>query len=296
MTSLRRAFLAGTTTAAILLGPAVPSGSTRHAKLPAGLPVQAAAFSWPLDPPTAILRGFTPPPEPWLPGHRGIDLTARPGQPVRAAGAGTVTFAGPIAGRGVVVVLLAGPVAGHRQLRVTYEPVRSRVHRGDSVRTGDLVGWLEDATRHCGPLGTCLHWGLRRGETYLDPLLLVRPRRIRLLPLDRALASIPARWPPLWTFAQAPGSSQPGPGPADQATAPAAPDPAVGPVASDHAKTLTAPKQSLTPDAYKPPVLWPMAVVTAVSRAAAALARAELAALAGQAVARIRGSPSASRS
>ena len=28
----------------------------------------------------------------------------------------------------------------------------------------------------------CLHWGLRRGEVYLDPLSLLRPPRVRLLP------------------------------------------------------------------------------------------------------------------
>jgi hypothetical protein len=55
-----------------------------------------------------------------------------------------------------------------------------------------VVGRL-DGVHHCGALGSCLHWGLRRGDTYLDPLLLVRPRRIRLLPLDREFASDP--WP-----------------------------------------------------------------------------------------------------
>ncbi|MBP2477070.1 hypothetical protein JOF53_005942 [Crossiella equi] len=30
--------------------------------------------------------------------------------------------------------------------------------------------------------GTCLHWGLRRGEDYLDPLSLFAPPRVRLLP------------------------------------------------------------------------------------------------------------------
>ena len=36
---------------------------------------------------------------------------------------------------------------------------------------------------HAGcPATACLHWGLLRGETYLDPLLLLRPPRLRLLP------------------------------------------------------------------------------------------------------------------
>ena len=200
MTSMRRAFLAGTTIAAILLSPVMPGGSPRHVEPPTGQPVQTAAFRWPLDPPVAIVRGFAPPPEPWLPGHRGVDLAARPGQTVRAAGSGVVTFAGPIAGRGVLVIRLTatptGPAADGPAdtagLRITYEPVHPRVHRGDRVRAGQVVGQME-GSHHCGVLGSCLHWGLRRGDAYLDPLLLVRPPRIRLLPLDRDPS--PGSWP-----------------------------------------------------------------------------------------------------
>ena len=35
---------------------------------------------------------------------------------------------------------------------------------------------------HCAP-ATCLHWGVLRGETYLDPLVLVGAVRVMLLPL-----------------------------------------------------------------------------------------------------------------
>ena len=45
-----------------------------------------------------VVRRFSPPPHPWLPGHRGVDLAGRPGAVVRAAGAGTVVFAGTVAG------------------------------------------------------------------------------------------------------------------------------------------------------------------------------------------------------
>ena len=47
---------------------------------------------------------------------------------------------------------------------------------------GDLLGRLEPGHPGC-PVAACLHWGLRRGAVYLDPLLLVRPVRVRLLPL-----------------------------------------------------------------------------------------------------------------
>src|SRR5690606_40194397 len=41
-----------------------------------------------------LVRGFEAPRERWGAGHRGVDLAAATGQPVRAPGPGTVTFAG----------------------------------------------------------------------------------------------------------------------------------------------------------------------------------------------------------
>jgi hypothetical protein len=134
-----------------------------------------AAWTWPLKGTPVLVRPFLAPPEPWLAGHRGVDLAATPGSPVLAAGAGTVTFAGRVAGRGVVVVR-------HGALRTTYEPVRALVAVGAAVRAGSRLGTLSVDEGHCPPRA-CLHWGLRRGETYLDPLLLVRRPALRLLPL-----------------------------------------------------------------------------------------------------------------
>ena len=45
-----------------------------------------------------VVRGFVEPANPYAPGHRGADLAAAPGAPVRAAGSGTVSFAGDVAG------------------------------------------------------------------------------------------------------------------------------------------------------------------------------------------------------
>ncbi|MGY1455074.1 murein hydrolase activator EnvC family protein [Streptomyces sp. SS8] len=129
--------------------------------------------------PGAVGRGWEPPPERWSAGHRGVDLAARPGEPVRAVAAGRVSFAGEVAGRGVVSVELTG--TGSPPLRTTYEPVGARVREGDRVAAGDVVGVLEADGFHC-PAG-CLHWGLRRGDTYLDPLSLLDRGPSRLLPV-----------------------------------------------------------------------------------------------------------------
>ena len=121
-----------------------------------------------------MLRGFDPPDQPWLPGHRGVDLQADAFSLVTAAGAGVVVFAGPLAGRGVVSVDHPGG------LRTTYEPVDPLVTVGEPVALGTVLGLLEVLTTHC--LESCLHWGLRDGDTYLDPLSLVQHPPPVLLP------------------------------------------------------------------------------------------------------------------
>ncbi|WP_442913267.1 peptidoglycan DD-metalloendopeptidase family protein [Kribbella sp. CA-293567] len=142
---------------------------------------------WPLEPRPEIVRGFEAPAKPWLPGHRGLDLRGSPGQQVRSATPGTVTFAAPIAGRGVIVIT-NGP------LRTTYEPVNPTVRPGTTVSPGTPLGTLSAAHSHCAP-ATCLHWGLLQATTYLNPLSLLPQRPIRLLPLIPPTTLPPAFWP-----------------------------------------------------------------------------------------------------
>ncbi|MFC7589005.1 M23 family metallopeptidase [Nonomuraea antimicrobica] len=131
-------------------------------------------WRWPLDGHPRILRRFTPPPEPWLAGHRGIDLAAPVATRVLAAGPGTIRFAGPVAGRGVVAI-------DHPDgLRTTYLPVKPSVRRGQPITLGAELGVIEAAKPHCEE--SCLHWGLRRDTTYLNPLLLLGHAPVRLLP------------------------------------------------------------------------------------------------------------------
>ncbi|WP_231916969.1 M23 family metallopeptidase [Nocardioides scoriae] len=140
-------------------------------------PAPARDGSWPLRPRPVVVEGFDPPDLRWGAGHRGVDLAGRAGAPVRSALPGTVAFAAPLAGRGVVVV-------DHGGVRTTYQPVTASVRVGDRVAEGQVVGTLGLAGSHCFPQA-CLHWGLRRGEAYLDPLVLVGGGPVRLLPLAR---------------------------------------------------------------------------------------------------------------
>lgn len=109
-----------------------------------------------------VLRLFDPPEVRWGSGHRGIDLGATPGAAVVAPADGVVTVAGTVVDRGVVTIRHPDG------LRSSLEPVAPSVRSGDVVAAGDPVGALTDRPAHPG-----LHWGVRAGETYLDPLALL---------------------------------------------------------------------------------------------------------------------------
>lgn len=151
--------------------------------VPAGaLAAPAAAdegpWGWPLAGPHEVGRPFAPPASAYGAGHRGADLPSVEDAAVRAAAAGRITYAGLLAGRGVVVVT-------HGSLRTTYEPVVAAVRLGQQVALGQVLGRLSVGHAGC-PVAACLHWGLRRGEQYLDPVRLVERGPVRLLPLDGA--------------------------------------------------------------------------------------------------------------
>ncbi|MEU1585236.1 M23 family metallopeptidase [Micromonospora sp. NPDC005710] len=166
--------------------PPTPTMPVAALTVPVAGPVPAARFRWPVDGPPRPVRRFDPPPQPWLPGHRGVDLAAPAGTVVRSAGPGTVLFAGPVAGRPVVTV-------GHADgLRTTHEPVQPAVRAGQPVAAGAPLGELLPGHPGC-PSEACLHWGLRRGEDYLDPLALLGLGPVRLLPVDRVSLSAPGR-------------------------------------------------------------------------------------------------------
>lgn len=175
--SMHRSIRLGRLSALVTLALLVGAGLANAAGPPMG-PVRAAPaadFDWPLRPAPPVARAFQPPSHPYGPGHRGADLVGQTGQPVLAASAGVVVYAGPLAGRGVASVLHPNG------MRTTYEPVRVSVRPGQSVRGGERLGTLEAGHPGC-PSAACLHWGLLREHRYLDPLLLVRVAPVRLLP------------------------------------------------------------------------------------------------------------------
>lgn len=138
-------------------------------------------LQWPLRPGTpVVVRAFDAPAPDWQRGHRGVDLAGSPGQPVYAAGAATVVFAGLLAGR--PVVSLAHPGGLH----TSYEPVLAAVRPGQSVDAGSALGRLVSGHPGC-PVAACLHWGAMWGPAaradYVDPIGLLASTPIRLKPL-----------------------------------------------------------------------------------------------------------------
>jgi hypothetical protein len=129
----------------------------------------------------ALVHAFEEPRSVYGPGHRGADFAADHGTPVAAANDGTVSFAGAVAGTLHVTVAHAGG------LRTSYSFLASvSVREGQAVRRGDVLGTAGGA----GPDhdGTVLHFGLRVGERYLDPMVLFRPadlsKLVHLVPTD----------------------------------------------------------------------------------------------------------------
>lgn len=144
-------------------------------------PAEAAGAVWPI--PGAVVRGYDPPEVRWAVGHRGVDLAGTADAPVVAPVGGVVSFAGVVAGKPVVVVT-------HGAERTTLEPMVASVAVGQPVAAGEVVGRLMPGHQPC-PAEACLHWGLKRGEEYRDPLsLLGTPHR--LLP-DSAVAEVERR-------------------------------------------------------------------------------------------------------
>ena len=132
-----------------------------------------------LEPPVAgpVLSLFDDAATRYSAGHRGVDLTAFPGEEMRASADGTVFFAGMVAGRPTLSVDHGGAV------RTTYTPAVALVSAGQQVTRGQVIGTV-GVDDHCR--SACLHWGLTDGVDHFDPLAQLDTPAIRLLPMGSA--------------------------------------------------------------------------------------------------------------
>jgi pimeloyl-ACP methyl ester carboxylesterase len=158
---------------------AVAAAVTFVASSAADQPVPAQAQEW--IPPVGgvVVRPFVAPIAEYAAGHRGVDFTATSGTAVRAANDGTVSFAGTVAGALHVVVAHEGGI------RTSYSFLASvDVDVGQQVVRSQVVGRAGGSGEGHG--AGILHFGVRIGDRYVDPMLLFRPRDltqiVRLVP------------------------------------------------------------------------------------------------------------------
>jgi murein DD-endopeptidase MepM/ murein hydrolase activator NlpD len=99
--------------------------------------------------------------------HAGMDFRAQTGAPVRASGAGVVTFAGRNGGYGRMVEIDHGGGLTTRYAHLS----RIAVSVGDRIEPGAIVGKVGSSGRSTGPH---LHYEVRRGGKALNPLTFIK--------------------------------------------------------------------------------------------------------------------------
>src|SRR5262245_1886731 len=131
-------------------------------------------FAWPVH--GSVTSGFGAR-RSWGRRHRGVDIKAPAGTPIRAAAAGTVEFSGRQSSYGRVVVL-----AHANGFRTVYaHNAKNAVSTGDRVAAGSLIGTVGHTGR---ATANHVHFEIRRRGVAQDPLALLERRAP-----DRMMAS-----------------------------------------------------------------------------------------------------------
>jgi murein DD-endopeptidase MepM/ murein hydrolase activator NlpD len=95
--------------------------------------------------------------------HKGIDIRSRAGTPVTAPARGTVTFAGNDGAYGLSV-----EIQHNRTISTKYGHLqRYAVREGQTVRRGDVLGFVGSTGRSTGPH---LHYEVRLGGVHVNPM------------------------------------------------------------------------------------------------------------------------------
>lgn len=141
-----------------------------------GARTTASAVGYLVPAPGRVVRGFEVPATAFGPGHRGVDLAARPGDPVVVAADGRVVHAGAVAGTTWVSVDHADGI------RTAYGPLTAlAVAHGDEVSAGGELGRLALGGHGHRDVDEGLHFSARRDGVHIDPLALFAPGRPSLV-------------------------------------------------------------------------------------------------------------------
>lgn len=170
------------------------------------LPFQRPRFHWPAHGPITDTFGSC---RSWdcSRRHRGLDLGLTLDTEVRAAAGGRATYQGGDPGRGLGLYLVVEHERGWRSLYAHLSGFA--VAAGERVAAGDLIGWAGESGDGTGPH---LHFELRHGAYYVDPLLLLPDREPEHLvaataPAERLPSSPFIRWMP-WLMPGGPSGSR----------------------------------------------------------------------------------------
>jgi murein DD-endopeptidase MepM/ murein hydrolase activator NlpD len=141
-----------------------PRGEPVPSRMDASAAPAYGTYAWPVR--GEVVRPYEPPESPYGSGHRGIDIAAPLGTPVRSSQTGTVAFAGPVAG--ALYVSIDHPDG----VRTTYSWLSEvSVRPGDPVERGSPIGLTGPG--HPGVDPPHLHFGARFAGEYIDPMLLL---------------------------------------------------------------------------------------------------------------------------
>ncbi|MBF0372276.1 MAG: peptidoglycan DD-metalloendopeptidase family protein [Alphaproteobacteria bacterium] len=97
--------------------------------------------------------------------HQGVDFAVPTGTPIRAAGAGTVTMAGPNGGYGYYVRIQHTPEYASAYAHMSR--FAQGIRKGSKVRQGEVVGYVGSTGRSTGPH---LHYELLTNGRQVNPL------------------------------------------------------------------------------------------------------------------------------
>jgi murein DD-endopeptidase MepM/ murein hydrolase activator NlpD len=95
--------------------------------------------------------------------HNGVDIPARAGTPIKAAGGGTVTFSGWQSGYGNTVII----DHGNGITTMDAHNTRNSTKAGRRVERGDVIAFVGSTGRSTGPH---LHYEVRKNGTAVNPV------------------------------------------------------------------------------------------------------------------------------
>lgn len=94
--------------------------------------------------------------------HKGLDIAAKTGTPIKAAASGKVTYSGTMGGYGNLIII------DHGNGITTYYGHCSKLYKkvGATVNAGDLIAAVGNTGNSTGPH---LHFEIRKNGVYVNP-------------------------------------------------------------------------------------------------------------------------------